>query len=63
MKAAVLEEVEKLVVKDIPRLELEPDEILIRVATCGICGTDIKLYEGKYAAKVSVVLGHGYSGK
>ncbi len=63
MKAAVLEEVKKLVVKDIPKPELEPDEVLVKVAACGICGTDIKLYEGKYTANVPVVLGHEYAGE
>ena len=63
MKAAVLEEVKKIAVKDIPRPELEPEEILVKIAACGICGTDIKLYEGKYTAKTPVVLGHEYAGK
>ena len=63
MKAAVLEKVKSLVVKDIPRPELEPDEVLIKVAARGICGTDIKLYEGKYTANVPVVLGHEYAGE
>ncbi len=63
MKAAVLEKVGKLTVKDIPGPELEPDELLVKVDTCGICGTDVKLYEGKYTAKVPVVLGHEYAGE
>ena len=63
MKAAVLEKVKRLVVKDIPKPELGPEEILVKVAVCGICGTDIKLYEGKYTAKVPVVLGHEYAGE
>ena len=35
----------------------------MKVAACGICGTDIKLYEGKYTANVPVVLGHEYAGE
>jgi L-iditol 2-dehydrogenase len=63
MKAAVLEEVKKLTVKNILKPELKPNEILIKVAVCGICGTDIKLFEGKYSANTPVVLGHEYSGE
>jgi len=63
MRAAVLEAVKKIVVKDVPKPQIKPDEVLIKVATCGICGTDIKLYEGKYAAKMPVVLGHECSGE
>lgn len=63
MKAAVLEAVEKLVVKDIPKSEPKDDEVLIKVKVCGICGTDLKLYNGQYTAKTPVVLGHEYSGE
>ena len=40
MRAAVLEETKKLVVKDIPKPEPKGSEILIEVKACGICGTD-----------------------
>jgi len=63
MKAAVLEEVKNIKIKDILEPKLGPEEILVKVAVCGICGTDIKLYEGKYTAKTPVVLGHEYSGE
>ncbi len=63
MKAAVLEKVKKLTVKDIPELEVKSDEVIIKVANCGVCGTDLKLYEGKYTAKTPVVLGHEYAGE
>jgi len=63
MKAAVLEAVKKIVVKDIPVPEPKPDEVLIRVEVCGICGTDLNLYNGLYTANTPVVLGHEYSGE
>ena len=62
MKAVVLEEVGKIVVKDVPKPEPGPKEILIKVNVCGICGTDLKLYKGQYTAKVPVILGHEFSG-
>ena len=63
MKAAVLEEVSKITVRDIPKPKIEPDEVLVKVAVCGVCGTDTNLFEGKYTAKTPVVLGHEYSGE
>lgn len=63
MKAAVLEAVKKLVVKDIPVPKPEDDEVLIKVNCCGICGTDMKLWNGQYSANIPVVLGHEYSGE
>jgi 2-desacetyl-2-hydroxyethyl bacteriochlorophyllide A dehydrogenase len=62
MKAAVLEEIEKLTVKDIAKPKLEQAEILIKVDSCNICGTDINLFKGKYTAKMPVVIGHEWSG-
>ena len=63
MKAAILEAVEKVVVKDIPAPTPKPDEVVIKVKTCGMCGTDLKLYNGQYTARVPVVPGHEYAGE
>ena len=63
MKAAVLEKVGKLTVKDVYKPKPKDREILIRVKACGLCGTDIKLYKGEYSANIPVVLGHEFSGE
>ncbi|MFH1905483.1 MAG: zinc-dependent alcohol dehydrogenase family protein [bacterium] len=63
MKAAVLETIRKIIVKDIPVPKPKDNEVLIKVKVCGICGTDMKLYDGQYTAKMPVVLGHEYSGE
>lgn len=63
MKAAVLEKVNKITVTDIPVPTPAPDEVVIKVKTCGMCGTDLKLYTGQYTARVPVVPGHEYSGE
>jgi 2-desacetyl-2-hydroxyethyl bacteriochlorophyllide A dehydrogenase len=41
---------------------LLPDELLIHVDGCGVCGTDFHIFEGKAPAKSPVVLGHEYAG-
>ena len=63
MKAAVLEAIKRIAVKDIPTPIPKDDEVLIKVKTCGMCGTDLKLYNGQYSARVPVVPGHEYSGE
>ena len=63
MKAAVLEAVNKLVVKDVPVPEPGPREVLIKVKVCGICGTDVKLWHGEYSANMPVIPGHEYAGE
>ena len=52
-------------VRAIPERELHEDEVLLRVAACGICGTDVHIYHGdKGSAEVHppVVLGHELAG-
>jgi len=63
MKAAVLEEVGKLTLKEVPIPQPNTGEVLIKVKVCGICGTDIKLYKGQYRATVPVILGHEFAGE
>ena len=51
--------------RDMPEHPLAPHEVLIRVAACGVCGTDVHIYHGdKGSAEVTppVVLGHELSG-
>jgi (R,R)-butanediol dehydrogenase / meso-butanediol dehydrogenase / diacetyl reductase len=42
-----------------------PDEVRIRVAFCGICGTDLHIYKGGMDKRVSIpqVIGHEMSGE
>ncbi len=65
MKALLLEEVKKLKICDIELRPLEPKEVLIDVAACGVCGTDIHLYKGEEGAGSStlpLIMGHEFSG-
>lgn len=52
-------------VKDIPDRKPIQDEVKIRVAWCGLCGTDIHKFQGKNGASVvipPIILGHECSG-
>jgi L-iditol 2-dehydrogenase len=46
MKAAVLEDVEKLVIRSVPDPEVPPREVALRVGAVGVCGTDLHLFRG-----------------
>jgi len=46
MKAVVLQDVEKLVLQEIPDPSLSPHEVMVRVKAVGVCGTDLHLYKG-----------------
>jgi L-iditol 2-dehydrogenase len=63
MKALVLEEYKKLVVKDAPDPEAAADEVRIRVEACGICGSDIHGFDGSSGRrKPPVIMGHEAAG-
>jgi len=63
MKAAVQEKPKQLVIKEVPVPEISDDEVLIKVAYTGICGTDWSIFTGKYSAdQLPLIPGHEFSG-
>jgi L-iditol 2-dehydrogenase len=58
MKAAILTEVGKLVVKNTAVPSCGRDEVLIRVKLGGICGSDHTLYHGRFGVPLPVIPGH-----
>ena len=63
MRAAVLVEPGKFVVKEVPRPEPHRDEVLVRITRVGICGTDVHIFNGHYAAEnLPMVPGHEFTG-
>ena len=65
MKAAVFYEKHKLNIEDISMPEAGYGEVVIQVKACGICGTDVHIYNGdEGAAKTpaGTALGHEFAG-
>lgn len=62
MKVAQFERRGVLNVIDKPLRSLRPDEVLVRVRVCGICGTDVHIVEGSSRSTPPIVLGHEYAG-
>jgi len=61
-----------LVMKDVGRIEFEnrrvphatePDDVVIKINAVGICGSDVKIVEGKHHFKPNTVLGHEFCGE
>jgi len=61
MPAAVYIGDGKMAVQDLPVPKAEPDEVLVEVAQCGICGSDMHLVLEGYA-RPGTVLGHEWAG-
>ncbi len=62
MEAAYLERPGKIVVRRISIPSIEENEVLVRVARCGVCMTDVHMYKGSFPVKMPVILGHEFSG-
>lgn len=62
-RAAVLVEKKRLELRKFPLRPIRPDEILVRVEACGICGTDIHCYQQDPFKLCPVVLGHEGTGE
>ena len=64
MKALLLSQYSHLEVTDIPVPVPGRDEVLIRVAACGICGSDVHGYDGSSGRRIPpIVMGHEAAGK
>src|SRR6476646_9167733 len=63
MKALLLSEYGKLEMVDLPMPRPGPEEVLIRVEACGICGSDVHGYDGGSGRRVPpIVMGHEAAG-
>jgi 2-desacetyl-2-hydroxyethyl bacteriochlorophyllide A dehydrogenase len=62
MLAAVYQGNKTINIDDYTLPKLGKDELLIRIGSCGICGTDRHIYEGKAPSSIPIILGHEYSG-
>lgn len=63
MKALVFEEKNKLVYKEISDPEILPNEVLVKVHACGICGSDVYGMDGSSGRRIPpIIMGDEASG-
>ena len=59
MRAAVLTAPHALALREVPDPEPGPEDVIVRVSRCGICGTDLHIWHGRYSAdRLPLVPGH-----
>jgi D-arabinitol dehydrogenase (NADP+) len=63
VKAAYYQARRELSIRDTPDPEPGPNEVLVRVAACGICGTDQHIYEGDFFPSYPLIGGHELAGE
>jgi L-iditol 2-dehydrogenase len=64
MKALLLKKYMELEVADLPQPEVGPDDVLVRVSACGICGSDVHGLDGSTGRRIPpLVMGHEAAGE
>src|SRR6201989_2935775 len=64
MKAVVYDGPRQVSVKNVPDAKIEqPTDVLVRITTTNICGSDLHMYEGRTDMKAGRVLGHENTGQ
>ena len=65
MRAAVYEGEGRLVVRDVPDPTPGPDEVLIEVEACGVCGSDVQIINVPpgHPSTPPVIIGHEFVGR
>ena len=64
MKAAVLENLQVMVVKDVVMPVCDDNSILVKVKSCAVCGSDIRIFHsGNARVKYPQIIGHEMSGE
>ncbi len=62
VKAAVFLGKESIEIRSFPKPDVQSDCALLKVAACGVCGTDPHIYMGHLSVPAPLVLGHEFSG-
>ena len=63
MKSLLLSAYNQLEIADLPAPVAGPGEVLVRVETCGICGSDVHGYDGSTGRRIPpIVMGHEAAG-
>lgn len=65
MKSAIFYGKHSMKVEDVNKPNIGKDDVLIKVMACGVCGTDVHIYEGDEGAAECTpptILGHEFSG-
>ena len=64
MNALLLTEYKKLEFVDFPEPEIGPDDVLVRVRACGICGSDVHGFDGSSGRRnPPLIMGHEAAGE
>ena len=62
MQAVIFPQAESIAVERVPDPTPARDEVIVQVARCGICGTDVHIYRNEYMSDFPLIPGHEFGG-
>jgi 2-desacetyl-2-hydroxyethyl bacteriochlorophyllide A dehydrogenase len=62
MQAVLFSQPETFSVERVDDPACAPDEVIVQIAQCGICGTDVHIYHNEYMSDFPLIPGHEFSG-
>jgi len=62
MRAALIKDVQQVDVVTVDDPAPGPRDVVVQVAACGICGTDLHILDGEFAPALPIVPGHEFAG-
>lgn len=62
MQAAVIKAVGEVAVMTVEDPTPRPRDVVVQVAACGICGTDLHILDGEFAPSLPLIPGHEFAG-
>lgn len=63
MKAIVYNEPRNYELKEVPKPQVKDNQVLIKVAACGVCRTDMHIHEGDFISEFPLTPGHEFTGE
>ncbi|WP_328473195.1 zinc-dependent alcohol dehydrogenase family protein [Streptomyces sp. NBC_00669] len=63
MKAAVISSPGQVGIETVEDPAPGPSEVVVQVAACGLCGTDLHILQGEFAPTLPIVPGHEFAGE
>ena len=62
MKAAVIADIGTVEIATVDDPAPGPGQVVVKVAACGLCGTDLHIMQGEFAPKLPIIPGHEFAG-
>jgi 2-desacetyl-2-hydroxyethyl bacteriochlorophyllide A dehydrogenase len=62
MRAAVIADINTVEIATVEDPVPGPGQVVVKVAACGLCGTDLHIMQGEFAPKLPIIPGHEFAG-